>query len=167
MQNGDREEKQNDIKAAIIQEVVMRCSCKFNFINIIDDAFSCQGSQGEFKNTVVYRARIALPPSTTNADDIVTEIGKWVQTKPSVRVNEVILYLDPSCLVMLDSFDSDDCVTKAPPPQANQSSSSSLSVGIIIGVAVGAVFIIILLVTAVVIIVVYCRHKSSYRYDND
>jgi len=168
MQKSDREQKQNDIKAAIIEEVVMRCSCKFNFINIIDDDFSCRGSKGDFKNTVVYRARIALPPSTTDADDIVAEMDKWVQTKPSVRVNEAVLYIDPDCPVMLDSFDSDDCVTEATPsgqPIQSSSSSSSLPVGIIIGAAVAAIIIIILLVTAVVISVVYCRRKSSYRYN--
>ena len=108
-----------------------------------------------------------LPP-VTDADDIITEMSEWVQTKPSVIVNGVTLYLDPSCPVMLDSFTSPDCGTDTPPPdQANQSSSSSSSsssVGIIIGAVVAVVIIILLLIIVVLIIVMYRKRKSTYRY---
>ena len=109
---------------------------------------------------------LQVPPPVTDADDIITEMSDWVQTEPSVIVNGVTLYLDPSCPVMLDSFASPDCVTDTPPPvQANQSSSSSSSVGIIIGaVAAAAIVFILLLIIVVVIIVMYRRHKSTYRY---
>ena len=149
----------------------MRCSCEFTSNNIIDDTFSCQGSQGEFRNTVVYRAMITLqvPASVTDADDIVTDINQWVQTKPRVGVNGVTLDIDPDCPTMLDSFAGDDCVTETPPDQTNPSSSSSSSsssspFGIIIGVAVAVVIILILIIVVVIAIVVCRRHKSTYRY---
>ena len=107
-----------------------------------------------------------LPP-VTDADDIITEMSEWVQTKPSVIVNDVTLYLDPSCPVMLDSFASPDCGIDTPPPdQANQSSSSSSSssIGIIIGAVVAVVVIILLLIIVVLIIVMYRKRKSTYRY---
>ena len=137
----------------------MRCSCEFTSSNIIEETFSCRGSRGQFRNTVVYRAMITLqvPPSITDADDIFTNINQWVQTEPSVRVNGITLYLDSECPAMLDSFDSIDCVAEASSDRTNQSSSSSI--GIIIGAAVASVVIILLLIIAVVIIVVYCRRK--------
>ena len=144
----------------------MRCSCEFTSSNIIDDTFGCRGSQGEFRNTVVYRAMITLqvPTSTTDADNIVALLSKWVESEPSVMINRVTLDIDSDCPTMLESFNSNDCeMPDGTNPSLSSSSSSSLSVGIIVGAAVAAV-VVLLLITAVVIIVMYRRHKSSYRY---
>jgi len=120
----------------------------------------------------VYRARVALqvPTSITDADNIVNVISKWVQSKPSVMVNKVILEVDPDCPAMLDSLTSDDCVTKTQPTDqvdqpssSSSSSSSSLPVGIIVGAAVAGV-VILLLIISIIVIVTYRRRKSSYRY---
>ena len=149
----------------------MRCSCEFTSSNIIDDTFSCRESQGEFRNTVVYRAMITLqvPTSITDADNIVVVLSEWVESEPSVRVNRVTLDIDSGCPTMLESFNSNDC--EMPSDETNPSlssssspSSSSSSVGIIVGAAVAALVVILLLITAVVIIVMYRRQKSIYRY---
>ena len=141
----------------------MLCSCEFTSNNIINDAFSCQGSQGQLRNTVVYRAMITLqvPASITDADNIVTIINQWVQTEPRVRVDGVILDVDPDCPTMLDSFNSDDCVIEGP---SNPTSSSSSPVGIIIGVVVAAVVVVIVVIIIILAIGMYRRHKSAYRY---
>ena len=159
-----------DIKEEIIKQVLMRCSCQFTTSNIISDTFSCRGSQGEFEDTVVYRANITIqvPISITDADNIVTLINLWVQDQPSVAVKGVALALDADCPTMLDSFDSNDCVIVEEPsnqtnPSSSLSSSSSPSpFGIIIGAAAAAVVVIVLIV-AIIIIVVYRRRKSTYR----
>ena len=168
MQVDDKEQKQSDIKRRITEEIMRNCLCKFTNSNITDDAFSCRGSQGEFRNAVVYRAMITLqvPASITDADNIVNLLSDWVESKPSVAVNGLALAVDPNCPAMLDSFDSSDCVV---PNQANSpSSSSSQSVGIIVGAIVWAivatVIAILLLITVIMIIIMYYRHKSSYRY---
>ena len=142
----------------------MRCSCEFTSSNIIEDNFSCRESQGQFRNTVVYRAMIILqvPASITDANDIVSNINQWVQSEPSVIVEGIALDLDPGCPAVLDSFDSNDC--ESPSDQANPSSSSSLPIAIIIGVTVAVVVIILLLIIAAVAIVVYRRRKATYRY---
>jgi len=117
---------------------------------------------------------LQVPASITDADDIVNIISKWVQSNPSVTVNEVILDIDPECPAMLDSVSSDDCVIKTPPPnqtspstlpppQSSSSSSSSLPINIIAGGAIGMVIIVIIIIT-IVGIIIYCRRKSSYRY---
>ena len=141
--------------------------CEFTTNNIINDTFSCRGSQGQFENTVVYRGRITLqvPPPIIDADDIITEMSEWVQTEPPVMVIGVTLYVDPSCPVLLDSFASPDCVTDTPPDQAIQSSSSSSSsIGIIVGVVVAVVVIIMIIIIVILSIVMYRKHKSAYRY---
>ena len=144
----------------------MRCSCEFTSSNIIDDTFSCRESQGEFRNTVVYRAMITLqvPTSITDADNIVVVLSEWVESEPSVRVNRVTLDIDSGCPTMLESFNSNDCEMPSDGTNPSSSSSSSLSVGIIVGAAVAALVVTLLLIIAVVIIVMYRRHKSVYRY---
>ena len=149
----------------------MLCSCEFTFNNIIDDAFSCKESQGQFRNTVVYRAMITLlvPTLITDADNIVTNISQWVQTEPRMRVDSVILDVDPDCPTMLDSFNSDDCVIEVPSnptssSSSSPSSSSSSPVGIIVGVVVTAVVAVIVVVVIVITVIMYRRHKSTYRY---
>ena len=166
------EQKLMDIEEEIIKQVVMHCSCQFTTSSIISDTFSCRGSQGEFEDTVVYRASITLKVSTliTNADDIVTFINQWVQDEPSVAVKGITLALDADCPTMLDSFDSDDCViveepsnqTNPSPSLSSSSSSSSSSIGIIIGVA-ASVVMIVLIIVIIIIIVVYRRRNSTYR----
>ena len=146
----------------------MFCSCEFTTNNIIEDTFSCRGSQGEFSNTVVYRAMITLqvPDTITDANDIVAYIDQWVQTEPSVIVNGITLALDSECPAMLDSFNSDDCISETSSDQTNPSSSSSSAISILIGAGAAAVviFIMILLLTIVVLIVVgYRKFKSTQR----
>ena len=159
-----------DIKEEIVKEVSILCSsCRFTTSNIIDGTFSCLGLQGEFEDTVVYRANITLQVSAsiTDADDIVAYISQWVQDEPSVVVNGITLALDPDCPTMLDSFDSNNCVIEEPSNQTNpspsSSSSSSSPFGIIIGV-VAAAAVVIILVIVIIITVVYRRSKATYRY---
>ena len=154
-----------DIKEEIINQVLVPCSCQFTTSNIISDTFSCRGSQGEFKDTVVYRGNITLqvPISITDADDIVTYINQWVQNEPSVAVKGITLALDADCPTMLDSFDSDDCKPYNQTSPSTSSSSSSSPLGIIIGAA-AAVVVVIVLIIVIIIIVVCHRRKSTYRY---
>ena len=139
----------------------MRCSCEFTSSNIIDDTFSCRGSQGEFSNTVVYRAIITLqvPASITDANNIVDLLSEWVESKPSVRVNRVTLDIDSNCPTILESFNSNDCEISSD----GTSPSSLSSISIIVGTIVAAVVVVLLLITAISIIM-YRRHKSAYRY---
>ena len=119
----------------------------------------------------MFRAMITLPVpvSATDADNIVDVISNWVKSNPSVRVDEVILDIDPDCPAMLESVTADDCASETPPPRqsspSSSSSSSSLPVGIIIGIVVAAV-IVLLFIMIIVGIVIYGRRKSSYRYYN-
>ena len=164
------EQKLMDIKEEIIKQVSMCSSCQFTTSNIISDTFSCRGSQGEFEDTVVYRANITLqvPTSITDADDIVTYISQWVEDESPVVVKGNTLDLDADCPTILDSFASDDCViveesSNQTNPSPSSSSSSSSPFDIIIGAAVAAVVVIVLIIV-IIIIVVYRRRKSTYRY---
>ena len=157
------------IKVDVCGSLVLSDSVTFN---IVSETFSCQGAQGNFENTVVFRANVTVqgPASIITANDIVNDISNWVQTSPSISVASVVLDIDPNCLAMPNSFNSPDCVvvtvqpTPSPSSPTSSSSSSSSTIGIIVAVVVAVVIIIILLV--IIVVLMGRRKKASYRYLN-
>ena len=155
----------DDIISEVKEEITTRCSCVFE---VDSETFSCRGAQGNFENTVVFRARITVqgPAALVAADDVVSDINDWVETSPSITVGLNTLKIDSSCPAMLASTDSDDCeaVTVSPSPSSPPSSSdSSSSIGIIVGAVVAVVVVILIIVVIVVILLVCVRRKGSYR----
>ncbi|XP_065903558.1 uncharacterized protein [Dysidea avara] len=144
-----------DIKLFVMENIKQKCFCEFNIVNA---AFSCRESVGDFKETVVYRAKVL---SNTNAEDIVNGIDHWVKSETSITVDQVTLHVDPSCPSMLESFESRDCVV------INQSSSSDdPPVGTIVGAAIGGVIGIIVIV-AVLLIIMRCNKEKTKLFPGD
>ena len=148
-------------------EITTRCSCVFE---VDSETFSCRGAQGNFENTVVFRARITVqgPASLVAADDVVGDINDWVETSPSITVGFATLDIDSSCPAMLVSADSDDCesVTVSPSPSPSSpssSSNSSSSIGIIVGAVLAVVVVILIIIITVVAVLVCVRRKGSHR----
>ena len=145
----------------ISEHVEMICSCQFTADNIVEEEFSsCRASA---ENTIVYRAevRLQVPVLEMDVNDIVEIISSWVQTAPSFVVNGLRIRIDPSCPIVLESYDEEDCFVMS--TTTSSSSVQGPSVGIIVGATVAAVVIIILIVVIIVITTLHCRLKSSYR----
>ena len=144
------------------EEITTRCSCVFE---VDSETFSCRGAQGNFENTVVFRARITVqgPAALVAADDVVNDITNWVQFSPSISVAAVTLAIDPNCPAMLDSFNSADCVIVTEQPTPSPTNSSSSPVGIIAGTVAAALIAICIAIVAVILIVGYCRRKVHSR----
>ena len=151
----------DDIISEVKDEITTRCSCVFE---VDSETFSCRGAQGNFENTVVFRARITVQgPAALVAADVVNDITNWVQSSSSISVAAVTLAIDLNCPVMLDSFNSADCfiVTEQPTPSPTNSSSSP--VGIIAGTVAAALIAICIAIVAVILIVGYCSQKVCIR----
>ena len=148
----------DDIISEVKDEITTRCSCVFE---VDSETFSCRGAQGNFENTVVFRARITVqgPAALVAADDVVSDINDWVETSPSITVGLATLDIDSSCPAMLASTDSNDCEVITQPPSSNGSSS----IGIIVGAVVAVVVVILIIVIIVVILLACVRRKGSYR----
>jgi len=156
IQEDMRRQKLNEIISEVMAEISPRCSCTFN---IDSETFSCRGAQGNFEDTVVFRARVTVQASSSviTADDVVSNISSWVESSPSIAIVSVTVFVDPNCPAMLDSFNSADCVIVTP------STSSSPPVGVIVGAAIGAVIVIIIIIIVVVLVVVYYTRKCNKR----
>ncbi|XP_065903553.1 uncharacterized protein [Dysidea avara] len=147
--------KLHDIKLAVMGKLKQECSCKLSIVNA---AFSCRQSKGDFKGTVVYRAKIL---SNISAENTINEIDYWVKSETSLTVNQVTLHIDPSCPSMLESFESRDCVV------INQSSSSDdPPFGTIVSAAIGGVIGIIVIVAVLLIIMRCYMKKTNQTTDN-
>ena len=139
----------------------MICSCQFTADNIVEEEFSsCRASA---ENTIVYRAevRLQVPVLEMDVNDIVEIISSWVQTAPSFVVNGLRVRIDPSCPIVLESYNEEDCFVMS--TTTSFSSIQGPSVGIIVGATVAAIVIIILIVVIIMITTLRCRSKFSYR----
>lgn len=148
-----------------MEEITQRCSC---VLKIVDEGFSCRGSQGNVVNTVVFRGKVIVLASASfsTADDVVGHIiADWVESSPTISVAAVTLAIDPNCPAMLDSFNSADCVIQLTPTLSptnhSSTSSSSSSVFIGAGVAVGVLLAILIVFSLTAVAGVYIRKVRS------
>ena len=147
----NRSSKIDDIEKSIIQAVTERCSCRFTSSDINDGAFSCFGPQGNYLNSVVYKAIIRVKNSDIDANQLVNATHHWVQMKPSIVVNEMMIDIDSSCLTIRDPFDDKDCFTNdtvstQPAVSTQQTQTTS---------DVSAAFIIILIAGIIITILIF------------
>ena len=160
-QGSDSTNNLQQITNEISQHVEMICSCQFTADNIVEEEFSnCRASA---ENTIVYRAKVRLqvPVLEIDVNDVVEIISSWVQTAPSFVVNGLRIRIDPSCPIVLESYDEEDCFVMS--TTTSSFSVQGPSIGIIVGATVAAVVVIILIVVIIVITTLHCRVKSSYR----
>ena len=151
----------DDIISEVKEEITTRCYCVFE---VDSETFSCRGAQGNFENTVVFRARITVQGhASIFAADVVNDITNWTLSSPSIPVAAVTLAIDPNCPVMLDSFNSADCVIVTEQPTSSSTNSSSSPVGIIAGTVAAALIAICIAIVAVILIVGYCRRRVNSR----
>ena len=108
MQDERRTQKFNDIVSAVVQQIQMRCSCNFTETNIQNYEFSCRS----IENAIVFRAAIIYTGSQqgrNRAEELVTLVSEWAQSKTSIVGDSTRLDVDPTCPTQLGSFQDGDC----------------------------------------------------------
>ena len=108
LQDERRTQKFNDIVSAVVQQIQMRCSCNFTETNIQNYEFSCRS----IENAIVFRAAIIYTGSQqgrNRAEELVTLVSEWAQSKTSIVVDSTRLDVDPTCPTQLGSFQDGDC----------------------------------------------------------
>lgn len=132
------------------------CNCDFNSKNIAKSLFSCRSSQTQ----VVFKAQVyynSSQPEQFSADNITKIVSIWVSSGPSLTIAGVILSVDPSCPVQVESLTAEDCVQSLPSDEF-----SNISSAIIWGPIIGVLIIIIaILVTVILLFSCFQRRKSK------
>ena len=131
-----------------------RCACDFNSENIAESLFSCRSSETQ----VVFKAEIFFysdQPEQFSADNITRFVSAWVSSGSSLTVTGVVLSVDPSCPVVVESLTTEDCVQSLPSNEFVNDSSI-----IIWGPVIGTIIIITVLVTVVLLFFCFQQRKS-------
>ena len=131
-----------------------RCACDFNSENIAESLFSCRSSEAQ----VVFKAEIFFysdQPEQLSADNITRFVSAWVSSGSSLTVAGVVLSVDPSCPVVVESLTTEDCVQSLPSNEFVNESSI-----IIWGPVIGTIIIITVLVTVVLLFFCFQQRKS-------
>ena len=141
----------------LIHVIQDRCNCDFT---IVESLFSCRSSQTQ----VVFKARIyytynSSQPNYFSTDNITKIISAWVSSGPSLTVAGVVLSVDPSCPVQVESLTAEDCIQSLPSNDIHNSSYSSVVIwGPIIGTLI---FITAVLVIFIMLLISCFRHRKS------
>ena len=119
----------------------------------MDGVFSCEGSQGKILNCVVYRATIMLYNSHVTAEELLNETYVWLQSRPSIIIDGVLVSVDQNPTSLLDS---DECLASD-----LVTTESNTVVSVIVGLSVTTA--ILLLITIIVIFAVLFWWRQGKR----
>ena len=109
---------------------------------------------------VIFRAQLFAPPSIT-AEELLGELEDWVMSGPTITiaelrtVNSVCGVSESNAQSLPCAMSSDNVVTAA---LMNQSEENSISLGVLVGVAIGC-FLIGALFTLVVLLGLYAMKR--------
>ena len=164
MQRIETVNKIASISQQIAQRVRRDCQCALTTDYITAERLTCDDQE---TTHVIYRARISSAPDVANTD-LINNLQLWVTSGgASVTLESIQLNLDPSCAVLISSFDDPICPAPTEPTLPTNSltnASQGLDNNIFIYVILGlVVFVIILIVVLVCAACIWQRHFRKYR----
>ena len=136
-----------------MSKVDSRCDCGFTMSHIEDTSFQCfPGSD----NAVTYRARLQGTPTYTHSQ-LIDLIAQWIVEDGLVRVQQVLISVDKSCQVGINSFSDPECSSVA---SGEDGGVDTAVVGGVVSVIVIAL-ITAVTITVIVIVVVLFKGKNK------
>ena len=146
------------------------CLCTLTVNYITEPEFVCP----EEANDVIYKAKLFQAPDANTAD-LISDLENWVQNGPGeILVQNIRLYIDPSCGVRLTS----SCRSQTQIPTSSvfvtaegdrsgddgSVSANDIVVPVVVAIAIAAVLVIVVIVVALHIFT-RIRHKKQDTYD--
>ena len=148
IQNQDTLQKELDLLTAISDGVGESCLCGFSRSYFASGGFRC--FQDSAEGAVTYRTQLNAPNGTV---DFLEQISLWLSTSPSVSVTGVLLQLDSSCNLVIESFSDRECGVVTEQETTIETPLESSQLNLIIGGGIGfAVMILVLFVCLLVIV---------------
>lgn len=149
-------EKDNSAGLEIASKLMRDCQCTLNTAYFTEGYFSCDSKE---KSHAIYRAKLSSTVSVTSSR-LIELLQEWVSSgTASLTLDNIQLYLDPSCKVEIDSFSDPLCSFEVPTTetsdekslteQKTQTTSNNITTYIII-------ILVVVAVAMVMIVVVIC-----------
>ena len=113
-------------------------------------------------NEATFRAQI-YGTVTYNSSALLTSVMNWLSNTQSIVVQSLILTINNSCPLNIDSLDTPGCVLVTQSPTTNRGPGDSMAAmtEIIVGVCVAAVTIIVVAIVIIVIVAVVLRSRRG------
>ena len=145
------EEKLEDVKSALLEQLKLSCAECSSDIIIDTQSFSCYE---ESPTHITYRARLE---STSEIDSgtLISAIEEWVRGGTSLIVTGIRMTVDSDCSVAISSPDDPEC---SPSPITTESATniSSFVAGVV-------VIVIVIIVATAALILIMCVLKNCHR----
>jgi len=137
------------------------CQCTFSSYYITEGFFSCDSKE---ITHVIYRAKISST-STTNSEKFIGLLQNWVNSgTASLALDQLQLYLEPSCPVQIGSFSDPLCSFEPPTTEESTKETEDIKVSSSSG-SINTYIIIILVVVAVAMILLVAIIIAFFLYN--
>ena len=154
MQDSDTSRKIEDVISALVLNVEQICLCKFHRdYNITNSAFQCFPDSPQ---AVTYRA-VLHGTTSASSSKILRHIEQWISEGARISIQNVVINVDPSCVLVIDSVRDNECGATDQPTVV-----TSNDIGVAVGCA-GAVVLILSLFIAIPIATVLLLKQRKRR----
>ena len=160
MKDQDTLLKELDLLTAIADGLEESCHCGFSVTYFSSGGFQC--FQDSAEGAVTYRAQVNVPSGSV---DFIEQISSWLSTSPSVAVMGVLLKLDSTCNLVIESFSDRECgaaITEDLPETNSTTLNNQLY--IIIGGSSGfaAIVLVCLCLSVVTVVVLWKKRRRKF-----
>ena len=156
VQDKDRDQKLEDVTAAVLESVQNLCQCGFLRDRITGGEFRCFSASPQ---TVTYRAMIHGTAST-NSSQLISHIEQWTDRGTNLIIQQTVLRVNGSSTDATTTLEDEECpLSNSNSPTTSKSNDNcftfiggALVIGIIAGVSV----------TSFIAIIICCvlRHRA-------
>ena len=144
-----------------MKNVEQTCHCEFTRDHITNSAFQCFPDSPQ---AVTYRA-VLHGTTSASSSDLISYIEQWISDGVTISIQNIIINVDPSCVLVIDSTRDSECGATDQPTVVtilDVTSRSSDNIGVAVG-CTGAVVLILSLFIAIPIAVVLLLKQSKRR----
>ena len=169
---------------AIVRAIDELCLCGFGEQHILSYEVGCRSDP----HGLVFRAELLYNgPKATNQSTLLGLVSNWIGDGASLLIDSVRYDIDPSCPLMLESFDDGECievlpsssattepsttvdatahspsvtvsfVPLTPDPTPHTTASEQVFVLTVVCGVLGAIVLLLLLLVTVILIVICCK----------
>ena len=136
------------------------CQCTFSSNYITEGYFSCDSKE---ITHVIYRAKISST-SYTDSETLIDLIQNWVSSgTASLTLNQLQLYMDPLCVVLINSFSDPLCSFEPLTTEKSTKGTDEIKVSNSTG-SINTYIIIILVVVAIAMILLVAIIIAFFLY---
>ena len=144
----------NQIHRTIFLSLELECNCNLSDSVLVSNGLSCSKV---ISDSTLYRGSLVTSGNYT-ASQVYGILSNWSRTVPSVAVNNGQHKVDPSCGLLIESLDDEECGVEITPTTDGSDENNNTLLLVVVRVAA------VLLLCVILVLIVVCvgiRYKLS------